>query len=274
MRSCVGALGALGLAVAIVVAPGVPAAAADVAGDAVSGVPGVAGALATGAAAAATASAAAPARAAPGKSAKGSAATPLDAYLDNLKTLRATFLQTLANGQGREIDRATGTLIVLRPGKFSWEIHPQSGARSAAAGGDSNSGGSGQLMVADGRNLWFFDRDLEQVTVKPVDAALSATPAMLLSGTVDLRKNFTITPAGERDGLQWVLVEPRGTEADFRRALFGFTGDDLKRMILEDKLGQTATIIFQHVERNGPVSPQEVSFTPPAGADVIGTPQK
>ena len=191
------------------------------------------------------------------------AATPLDSYLDDMKTLRATFLQTLADAHGKEIDRSTGTLIVSRPGKFSWEIHPQ-----------GSSAASGQLMVADGRNLWFLDRDLQQVTVKPADAALSATPAMLLSGTVDVRKNFTITAAPKRDGLDWVLVEPHGSEADFRHALMGFDGKDLKRMILEDKLGQTATVMFDHVERNGKVAPEEVSFTPPAGVDVIGTPKK
>jgi len=205
--------------------------------------------------------------------------TPLDAFLDDMKTLRATFLQTLVDAHGREIDRATGTLIVSRPGKFSWEIHPQGSATGASGGAASAPGGaaqpaSGQLMVADGRNLWFLDRDLQQVTVKPVDAALSATPAMLLSGTVDARKNFTITPAPKRDGLDWVLVQPHGTDADFRRALMGFDGKDLKRMILDDKLGQTATVIFDHVERNGKVAPEEVSFTPPAGVDVIGTPRK
>src|SRR5215467_5350200 len=83
------------------------------------------------------------------------AATPLDSYLDDMKTLRATFLQTLVDGHGREIDRATGKLIVSRPGKFSWEIHPQGSGAEA-----------GQLMVADGKNLWFLDRDLQQVTVK------------------------------------------------------------------------------------------------------------
>ena len=213
--------------------------------------------------------------------------TPLDKYLSDLKTLRTSFIQTLADGQGREIDRAAGTLVVARPGKFSWDIHPQTvqtdgatGAAGASSGAATNSGGGGtnkgdgQLMVSDGRNLWFFDRDLQQVTVKPVDAALSATPAMLLSGTVDVRKNFTLTLAGQRDGLDWVLVEPRGTDADFKDALFGFASGDLKRMILEDKLGQTATVIFDHIERNVPVTAQETSFTPPKGADVIGTPKK
>ena len=194
------------------------------------------------------------------------AATPLDSYLRDLKTLRAEFLQTLSDAHGKETDRSTGTLIIARPGKFSWEIHPQSESGAST--------GAGQLMVCDGTNLWFLDRDLQQVTVKPVDAALTATPAMLLSGAVDLRKNFKISPAGERTGLTWVLVEPTGTEADFRSALFGFADGQLKRMILEDKLGQTATLMFQKAVRNGLVSPAEVSFTPPPNVDVIGTPRK
>jgi outer membrane lipoprotein carrier protein len=212
----------------------------------------------------------------PAKSAAAAPAASTDAnaklltdYIDNLKTLRVTFLQTLADSNGREIDRESGTLIVARPGKFSWAIHPQAATGAASAGGS----GAGQLMVCDGVNLWFYDRDLQQVTVKPVDAALSATPAMLLSGTVDVRKSFTITGAGQRMGLDWVLVEPNGADADFRRALFGFSHGDLKRMILEDKLDQTATIIFDKIDRNGRVSPAEVSFTPPSGADVIGTPR-
>jgi outer membrane lipoprotein carrier protein len=195
------------------------------------------------------------------------AGTPLDGYLDDLKTLRASFLQTLVDAHGREIDRATGTLIVARPGRFSWEIHPQ--------GKSPGAGGAGQLMVCDGKNLWFLDRDLQQVTVKPVDAALSATPVMLLSGSADVRKSFKITPAGQRSGLDWVLVEPLAAEgADFRSALFGFAHGDLKRMILEDKLGQTATISFDQIVRNAPVTDAEVTFTPPAGVDVIGTPAK
>jgi len=202
--------------------------------------------------------------------------TPLDKYLDNLRTLRTSFVQTLADPHGREIDRANGTLIVQRPGKFSWDIHPQPVAGSAAAANPTpaGGGGAGQLMVCDGVNLWFYDRDLQQVTVKAVDAALSATPAMLLSGAVDVRKSFAISPVGVREGLDWVLVEPNGTQADFRRALFGFEHGDLQRMILEDKLDQTATIIFQKIERNGPVRTAEVSFTPPVGVDVIGTPRK
>jgi outer membrane lipoprotein carrier protein len=221
-----------------------------------------------------------------GARAPSSAPTPLDRYLKNLKTLRVKFLQTIADAQGAEVGRSTGTLIVERPGKFRWDIHPESTGQSAgqsaekgtAAGqgaAQASAADSGQLMVSDGRNLWYFDRDLQQVTVRPVTAALSATPAMLLSGTVDVRAHFTETSIGEREGLDWVYVEPRSTEADFKSALFGFDAKGtLQRMILEDKLGQDVTIIFQDVELNAPVAASEVTFTPPAGADVIGTPAK
>jgi outer membrane lipoprotein carrier protein len=185
--------------------------------------------------------------------------TPLDKYFDGLTSLRANFTQFVKDARGKEIDRTTGSLVVSRPGKFRWEV----GAR-----------GSGQLLVADGKNVWFFDRDLEQVTVKPAGAALSSTPAMLLSSTSNLRESFALTSAGSRDGLDWVLVEPLRNEADFRRALFGFGKEGLQKMIIDDRLGQTATVEFASITRNGPVKPEEVSFTPPAGADVIGTPAK
>jgi outer membrane lipoprotein carrier protein len=189
------------------------------------------------------------------------ASTPLDKYFDGLNTLRASFTQAVKDAHGKDVERSSGTLVVSRPGKFRWEVEPKAGSDSA-----------GQLLVADGKNVWFFDRDLEQVTVKPIDAALSSTPAMLLSGASDVRESFTVTPAGSRDGLEWVLVEPKQAEADFRRALFGFDKGTLKRMIIDDRLGQTATIQFDKVERNARVSPDEVSFTPPPGADVIGKP--
>src|SRR5882724_7988370 len=102
-------------------------------------------------------------------SAVRAAELPLDIFLRDLKTFRSDFNQTVVDSRGNRIDATKGSLSVVRPGKFRWEVQ----------GDDKGEGG--QVLVADGRNLWFYDRDLAQVTVKPADAALSATPAMLLS---------------------------------------------------------------------------------------------
>jgi outer membrane lipoprotein carrier protein len=186
------------------------------------------------------------------------AQTPLDTYLTHLKTLRAEFAQTVTDGKGEQVQKAQGTLIIVRPGRFRWELTPE--------------GGSPQLMVADGKNLWFYDRDLEQVSVKAATAALTATPAGLLSGDGDIRELFTVTTVGKKDGFDWVLVKPRQSDADFREARLGFSESELKHMVLKDKLGQTVRLEFRKSERNPPVAESEVKFTPPSGADVIGTP--
>jgi outer membrane lipoprotein carrier protein len=191
------------------------------------------------------------------------AQTPLDSYLSNLKTLRAEFSQVVTDGKGAEVQQAEGKLVIVRPGRFRWELTPSS-AKGAVA--------SPQLMVADGKNLWFYDRDLEQVSVKPASAALTATPAGLLSGDGNIRELFTVAPAGRKDGLDWVLVTPKEGDADFREARLAFGMSELRRMVLKDKLGQTVRLDFHTSERNPPVAEAEVRFTPPAGADVIGTP--
>ena len=190
------------------------------------------------------------------------AQTQLDSYLEHLKTLRTEFSQVVTDSKGRQVQDAKGKLVIVRPGRFRWELTP------------SGAGSSPQLMVADGKNLWFYDRDLEQVSVKPASSALTATPAGLLSGDGNIRELFTVSPAGRKDGLDWVLVTPKEDDADFREARLAFAKSELKRMVLKDKLGQTVNLDFETSERNPPVAEAEVKFTPPPEADVIGTPAK
>jgi len=190
------------------------------------------------------------------------AATPLEQFLDGLDTWRSDFTQVVVDARGRQVDAGAGELIVQRPGRFRWDYRP----RDADAG-------AGQLLVADGRNLWFLDRDLEQVTVKPLGQSLSATPMLLLSASLEeLHAAFEQKSSARRDGLEWVTVVPRGQDAEFSRAEVGFAGRSLARMVVADRLGQTVTLRFEHGVRNARVAAQELQFQPPAGADVIGTP--
>jgi outer membrane lipoprotein carrier protein len=190
--------------------------------------------------------------------AAASSQTPLDKYLAGMKTLRSEFTQTVTDGRGEQMQQANGKLVIVRPGRFRWELTPA---------GNPNA----QLMIADGRNLWFYDPDLEQVSVKPA-TVLTATPASLLSGAGDIRALFTVSAAGKRDGFDWVKVVPKQADADFRDAQLGFGNSELRRMVLKDKLGQTVRLDFVASERNAPVADAEVTFAPPPGADVIGTP--
>ena len=188
------------------------------------------------------------------------AETALDRFLSGLNTWTAGFSQSIVDARGKAVGKGEGSLTIVRPGRFRWELKSSDATQAA------------QLLVADGRNLWFLDPDLEQVTVKPLDAALSQTPAMLLSGNGAVRDAFDVDAAGRSDGLDWVKAVPHQKDADFRVARFGFDGLELRRLLLEDKLGQKVTLVFSGSARNRPVEPARVSFTPPPGADVIGTP--
>jgi len=105
-------------------------------------------------------------------------------------------------------------------------------------------------------------------------ATFTATPAGLLSGEGNIRELFTVSAAGRKDGLDWVLVTPKESDADFREARLAFGKSELRRMVLKDKLGQTVNLEFETSERKPPVAEAEVKFTPPPDADVIGTPAK
>jgi outer membrane lipoprotein carrier protein len=193
-------------------------------------------------------------------SGEASAPTPLDHFLDGLTSLRTHFTQVVVDGSGKALERGTGTLLVRRPGRFRWEYQPSdAGVR---------------LLVADGVNLWFYDRELQQATVKPAEAALTATPVVLLSGTVaDVRAAFELADGGTHGSLAWVQVTPRNATADFANAELGFRGGTLAKLVIHDRLGQTSTLEFSDSARNAGIEESELRFQPPPGVDLIGTPQ-
>ncbi|MBM4192113.1 MAG: outer membrane lipoprotein chaperone LolA [Gammaproteobacteria bacterium] len=187
--------------------------------------------------------------------------TALDRYLAGLESWRAEFSQSLTDSRGRTRGVQRGRLLIHRPGKFRWEIGPAIG-------------NAAQLMVADGRNVWFLDSDLDQVTVRPAGSGEAATPAMLLSGSTPLRSKFRVEAAGRKDGFAWVRVSPKTAPGEFKEMRFGFVGLDLRRLEIDDKLGQRAVMIFEISSRNGRIDPSEFRFVPPPGVDVIGKPSE
>jgi outer membrane lipoprotein carrier protein len=179
----------------------------------------------------------------------------VDAYLRPVKTLEARFVQVVRNRDGQIASRATGTLALSRPDRFRWDYQQP----------------YEQVIVADGRKLWLYDADLEQVTVRPLGAGLGSTPAMLLSGAGSVGDSFTSGPV-ERDGdWTWCRLLPRGSSSDFERVSLGFdAAGALAAMQLVDKLGQSTELVFSDLRVNGPVDASLFRFVPPKGADVIG----
>jgi outer membrane lipoprotein carrier protein len=185
--------------------------------------------------------------------ADAAAARRLEDALGGLSSLRAEFRQSVTDAQGRLIEQAEGTMALARPGRFRWDYRvPQ------------------QVIVSDGRTVWFHDVELEQVTIRAAAETLVGTPAMLLAGKGELAAEFAISDAGDQDGLAWSLLTPRRPDGDFRELRLGFAGGDLRRMVLLDRLGQVTRLEFEDVERNPRLDGSLFTFVPPAGVDVVG----
>ena len=178
----------------------------------------------------------------------------LDSFVEGTKGLKAQFSQTVTDAKSRKTQEASGTLFLSRPGKFRW-VYTKPYA---------------QLIVGDGRKLWIYDEDLDQVTVRKLDQAIGESPAALLAGSNDIEKLFNLKDAGDRDGLEWLEATPKGKEGSFERVRMGFRGNDLAAMELQDNFGQTTLLRFSGLERNPAMGSSLFRFTPPKGADVIG----
>jgi outer membrane lipoprotein carrier protein len=179
----------------------------------------------------------------------------LESFLKRVQSLQAEFHQVLLDEHSEPLEESKGIFFLQRPGKFRWDYREP----------------FSQTIVADGDHIWFYDPDLEQVTVKDQNLALGNTPVLLLSGERLPKENFQINNLPSRNNLTWVELLPRDKEgATFNRLLLGFDNDSLRQMELHDSFGQTTQLSFFEVKINQSLDPSLFIFTPPEGVDVVG----
>lgn len=186
--------------------------------------------------------------------ARASAIEELKSFVDSTHAARAQFTQTVLDRNLRVVQKASGTMEFMRPGKFRWVYDKP----------------YQQLIVGDGKKIWIYDQDLNQVTVRKLTAALGQSPAALLAGDNEIEKRFTLSELGQRQGLDWVEAVPKEKEGSFQQVRLGFDKNSvLAAMELKDSFGQTTVLRFSKLERNPALAPGLFQFAPPAGADVI-----
>jgi outer membrane lipoprotein carrier protein len=183
-----------------------------------------------------------------------SPAADVEKYLNGLASWSADFEQTIDDGHGNVLRSAAGRLYLQRPGKFRWDYSQP----------------SEQLILADGKQIWFYDKDLAQANVRDMDSSLASTPASLLSGSASVSTQFNVTNLPARAGLQWFQLVPKHADTDFQLVRIGFDKGELRSMFLADKLNQITQLTFSNSKRNLALAADLFSFVPPPGVDVIG----
>jgi outer membrane lipoprotein carrier protein len=192
--------------------------------------------------------------------ARPSQATPasdVEKLLDGVSSWSADFTQTIDDGHGKVVRSAAGKLYLQKPGKFRWDYSQP----------------SQQLILADGKQIWLYDKDLQQANVRDMDVSLASTPAVLLSGGASVSSQFDVTALPKSGGLDWYQLVPKHPDTDFQMVRIGFNKGELASLFLADKLNQVTQLTFSNTQRNAKLIPDLFTFTPPPGVDVIGRPR-
>ena len=178
---------------------------------------------------------------------------PLDVFLDGLETFSAEFEQKLIDASGEVLEASRGSVLLRRPGMFSWSYRePYT-----------------QKIISDGKSLWVYEEDLEQVTISDASAAVEDTPALIFSGRYRIDEHYVINELEDDAGLAWLELTPRNLESQYRALRLAFSGAELSGMILFDSLGQTLLISFENTRRNPELERELFRFTPADNIDVI-----
>jgi len=185
--------------------------------------------------------------------AHGGSLDQLRAFLTQTSSARGEFVQRVSARSGSAQPVSSGRFAFQRPGKFRWTYDKP----------------YEQVIVADGTRLVLYDKDLNQVTIRKLGAALPSSPASILFGSNEFDKEFEVADAGVRDGLEWVRAKPRAKDSTFELIEIGFRDGLPQAMRLADNFGQVTQLIFSKLERNPKLDAEAFRFEPPKGADVL-----
>lgn len=177
-------------------------------------------------------------------------------YYRSVQSLSGDFVQTTRNELDEIIESSSGQLWIQRPDRFRWAYREP----------------FEQDIVADGKQLWVYDKDLEQVTVRPLTEVLGLGPALLLSGDYkSLEESFTIR---EQDG--WVELIPKQSDWDFQSVRLRLDQGVPSVVEVDSGLGQITRLELRNLTRNPQIATSRFKFVPPEGVDIVspGPPSK
>ncbi len=178
----------------------------------------------------------------------------LKKFYNETQAIKADFHQIVTDKQGQKIQEVYGEMQLKRPNKFRWDYHKP----------------FEQQIISDGKQVWLYDTELAQVSVRELSKALGSSPAALLAGGDSLDKNFRLVNAYRKDGLDWVSTNPKDSDTGFNKISLAFKNDVLQQMDMIDSFGHQTKIMFSNVVHNPSIDPKIFLFQAPKGVDVVG----
>lgn len=155
------------------------------------------------------------------------------------------------------VRQTSGQFIFQRPGKFVWDTQKP----------------YEQKLIADGKQLLMWDKDLNQLTIRSASQALAASPAAILFGEGALDAQFELEDGGTKTDLQWVNLKPKvkpgQSDLPYTKIAIGMGAGLPKALELTDGFGSIVLVVFNQMQINPKIEPSRFQFKAPPGAEVL-----
>jgi len=182
------------------------------------------------------------------------AAQSLGKQLGHQTNIEADFVQYVLDASGSRLQETHGHMVLAQPNRFWWQTQDP----------------FAQLIVSNGKQLWVYDNDLEQVTVQALDHRTTNTPALLLSGNgTNIGEKFTVVMKRADNGLVLYHLTPKDPESLYQTLRLNFKNNQLLEMQLEDSMYQKTSLIFSNLVLNPNIIDDLFEFVAPKGVDVL-----
>lgn len=181
-------------------------------------------------------------------------------YMRESKELEADFTQVAYNQRGEEISQ--GHMWIQKPGKFFWDYQAP----------------YAQEIVSDGKKVYHYDKDLEQITVRDKSDIAGDIAVRLLEGQQSIQDEFNIQLLSEDQLPDYIdkksntvfSLTPRDTQAEYNQIWVVFDKEQLSQVIIDGGIGQQTVMQFKNLKRNHGINPDKFNFIAPKGVDIIG----
>jgi len=175
-----------------------------------------------------------------------------DATVDFVADFRQeTEVKTL----GRSL-KASGKLSFKRPGKMLWNYETP----------------KGQFVLADGKHLFFYQPDQNQVIKSPLKNAFRGDiPLSFLLGLGNLKKDFNATLKASDESQNVLRLEPKGEAGGYSEILLGVSksSSDILWVSVRDAASNLTTLRFSAMRKSVGINDSLFQLQIPNGADVV-----
>jgi outer membrane lipoprotein carrier protein len=162
--------------------------------------------------------------------------------------INATFVQRVTSSEGKLLNESNGEMNISRPGKFYWQMTMP----------------DEDLIVSNGKIIWYYSPFIEQVTLINFDDAIIGTPFALLAGASEKQwADYVVTKKGNK----FSVTNPGQVQTS--TFIFEFDkNNNISKFVVIEEQGQRSEFLLNHKNIVTPIDPTMFEFKIPVGVEV------